>query len=88
MKFNVFLTQQPTMRWQAFIPYWPNCLVEAESRAEAIRNIEQLALTLINQSEVIELDLPLPAMLNDPNFDIEAWNQEWARVKGSVKISF
>jgi len=62
MKFNVFLTQQPTMRWQAVIPYWPNCVVEAESKAEAIHNIEQLALTLINQSEMIELELPSPAM--------------------------
>jgi len=134
MKFNVFLTQQPTMRWQAFIPYWPNCVVEAESKAEAIHNIEQLALTLINQSEVIELDLPLPAMPNghengwlleddegptleevmakikatppsptafhpateslldyllavpdDPDFDVEAWNRDWARVEAEMK---
>jgi len=63
MKYTVFLTQQPTRRWQAVMPSWPNCLVEADTKAEAIHNIEQLALTLLRQSEVIQLELPIPPML-------------------------
>jgi len=136
MKYNVFLTQQPTRRWQAVMPSWPNCTVEAETKAEAIYNIEQLALTLLHQSEVIQLELPIPPMLEteqngwqldddddgptleevmakikatppnpaaihhatgslaeylaktnliDPDFDVEAWNRDWARVEAEMK---
>ncbi len=59
MEYTVFLTQQANSQWRAVIPDLPDCIVEANTRTEALKNIRQRAVALFNRTEVLRLDLPI-----------------------------
>ncbi len=59
MEYTVFLTQQSNSQWRAVIPDLPDCIVEANTRTEALKNIRQRAVALFNRTEVLRLDLPI-----------------------------
>ena len=58
MEYTVFLTQQSNTHWEATIPELPNCVVAAATRAEALANIQHLAVAVVKRSEVVRLHVP------------------------------
>lgn len=63
MEYVAYLTYQPDNSWQAVIPDLPDCIVNAETRTEALEKVKVLALNLVQKTEQVRIELPLPDQL-------------------------
>ncbi len=53
---------------------WPEVVVEENSRAEALQEVKtRLIDYLTNQVEVVQIEIPLPAMTGNPWLDKFGW---------------
>lgn len=58
MTYSVLLRNNPTQGYIATALAWPDCVVEAPTREEAIAGIRLAILELLNTSEIVEVELP------------------------------
>ncbi len=75
MEYTIFLTGQSGALWRATVPWLPECVVEAPTRAEALEKIQQRIRAVVNQVEVLRVELsdvpkttykPLPTVSQTP----------------------
>lgn len=59
MEYVAYLTYQPDNSWQAVIPDLPDCIVNADTRVEALEKVKTLALNLVQQTELVRIELPI-----------------------------
>jgi len=57
MKYNVMLTQEKDVI-NAFVLGMPKCNVKSRSRKEAISLIQKNLLSILNQSEIVQIEIP------------------------------
>lgn len=60
MTYRVLLRSNPTNGYTATALAWPECVVEAATREEALAGIELAIRELLNTSEIVEVDVPEP----------------------------
>ena len=75
MEYVAYLTYQPDQRWQAVIPDLPDCVVNAETRAEALEQIKLRALSFVQQTEQVRIELsPADSLSGEEtaNLDLKA----------------
>lgn len=58
MTYRVLLRNTPTNGYTATALAWPECVVEAPTREEALAGIESAIRELLNTSEIVEIDVP------------------------------
>lgn len=58
MTYRVLLRNNPTNGYTATALAWPECVVEALTREEALAGIEVAIRELLNTSEIVEIDVP------------------------------
>lgn len=58
MTYRVLLRNNPTTGYTATALAWPDCVVEAPTREEALAGIESAIRELLNTSEIVEIDVP------------------------------
>ena len=73
MNYTIFLTRSANRRWQASVPTLPNCFVEAPSRTQALENIQKRILSIVTQSEVLNLRLESSDASTDAQLEETPW---------------
>ena len=58
MTYRVLLRNNPTNGYTATALAWPECVVEAPTREEALAGIEAAIRELLNTSEIVEIEVP------------------------------
>lgn len=58
MYYTTFLMRDKNMVWRATVPALPDCHVDAPTRAEAIKKIQERVAQVITHVEVLQLPLP------------------------------
>lgn len=58
MEYVAYLTHQPDRKWRAVIPDLPDCVVDAETRAEALEQVRMRALSFVQQTEQVSIEVP------------------------------
>ena len=58
MTYRVLLRTNLTNGYTATALAWPDCVVEAPTREEALAGIESAIRELLNTSEIVEIDVP------------------------------
>lgn len=58
MTYRVLLRNNPTNGYTATALAWPDCVVEASTREEALAGIESAIRELLNTAEIVEIDVP------------------------------
>ncbi|MEZ4727008.1 MAG: hypothetical protein R3E79_07735 [Caldilineaceae bacterium] len=58
MTYRVLLRNNPTNGYTATALAWPECVVQAPTREEALAGIESAIRELLNTSEIVEVDVP------------------------------
>ena len=58
MTYRVLLRNNPTNGYTATALAWPDCVVEAPTREEALAGIESAIRELLSTAEIVEIDVP------------------------------
>lgn len=61
MQYTIILTEKPEGGIRVTIPALPSCLVDAANRDDAIRLAREAVMQFLSRSEMVQLDVPLPA---------------------------
>ncbi len=58
MTYRILLRNTPTNGYTATALAWPECVVKAPTREEALAGIEAAIRELLNTSEIVEVEIP------------------------------
>ncbi len=76
MEYTVILTRPSSdPLWHAAAPGLPDCVIEAPTRTEAIKEIRQRIMAVVSHSEVLRLEVPTPKTTDNllPGRDGTPW---------------
>ena len=65
MTYRILLRNDPSNGYVATALAWPECVVEAPTREEALAGIQEALRKLLDTSEIVEMEIPGPP-LEDP----------------------
>ncbi len=58
MRYTVILTEKTDGSIHGTVPSWPDCMVEAKTREEALDIVRETMTTIIRRSEIVQLEVP------------------------------
>lgn len=64
MKYSVILIKKSGSDIRATVPGLPNCSVRAETRDEALKEIQHKVDQMMHQIEIVEIDVPAQTIPN------------------------
>ncbi len=74
VKYTILLTEKPDGGIHVSVPALPDCIVEADTRDNAIRLAREAIAAIMSRSEVVQVDVPQPPKA-PPTRDEMPW--EW-----------
>jgi predicted RNase H-like HicB family nuclease len=67
MKYTVILTTKPNGGIHVSVPALPDCVVEADSRDEALHLAREAIVRIVERSEITQVDIPQPSFAASGN---------------------
>lgn len=75
MQYTIVINEQPDGRWQAFVPFLPNCTAEAPTREAVLERVQENLLAATSKVEVLQLEVPANGSQNGHHK--QSVQQEW-----------
>lgn len=73
MKYTVLVTKENSGQFLAVVTNFPHCQVQANTRDKALSEIHDRLSHLLNQSEMVQLDIPTHFSPNPPRLEETPW---------------
>lgn len=68
MEYTIVITKEPESPWRAFVPLFPGCRAEAETRDEALAQIKEQITQ--RHFEVVRVEVPDSGDVGAPNGNV------------------